>query len=282
LCLVIQMLQIIMLCGKTIHNTFKIDCKTGEYNFNPNNVFSNKKFVIFEEISQVPTNLYRLVEIALEMNVKVLLVGDFAQIMPVAETSNAELFIKLLCENKYIMTKYKRGNTQLLNILNTVRERTYKSGFDNVEKGNLHFCFTKRMRNILNNREIEKAKTYYTLPKNENLPKIYNNMPLKSCVTKKDGTYLNNQRWKIKSYNSVNAILTNDEKTITVDLNDLMTDFKPGYAMTIHSSQGLTISEPYTVWLETNTAFSNDEKFRMFYTAVSRGKTLQKISVIEI
>jgi hypothetical protein len=41
------------------------------------------------------------------------------------------------------------------------------------------------MRDKINAREMSKVKSYYNLVKNNNLPKIYMNMPLRSKITKK-------------------------------------------------------------------------------------------------
>ena len=275
--------------GKTLHNTFKIDIGTGECNFDPVNVFTGKQYVIFEEISQVPTYLYRIIEQAVEMDLKIILVGDFAQILPIDEKENdgtravlqTERFLKSICGYKYTMTVYKRGDLELLKTLNSVRDRTYTTGFNTVEVGSLHFCYTKRQRDFINNREMAKITSGYTIMiSNSNLPKIYMGMPLRACVTKQDGSYLNNQRWIITTVYYDSVVIRNDDDYLTVAFDTLITDFMPGYAMTIHSSQGLTIKEPYTVWVEWKTAFTVDEKWRMLYTATSRGTTMNQIAVM--
>ena len=182
-----------------------------------------------------------------------------------------------------MLTKYKRGDAELLNALIKVRERKGVP-FERVEKGELHFCFTKTMRDKINEREIMKVKKgYFNLVANENLKRIYVGMPLRSTITKADGSMLNGERWVIKDIDDdivkLQSLIRPDTE-LFVEQQEIHKTFLPGYAMTIHSSQGLTIKEPYTVHIEGATAFSKEEMWRMIYTAVSRSCKKDQVGVV--
>ena len=276
--------------GKTFHNTFKIEVGSGMEKYDPKSILSGKKWLIIDEKSQVPAALYRICQTAREMEIPVIMAGDFMQITPVGECGvnvNNDSFIKLICENLLTLTKYKRGDLELLNALNSVRDRSPTLDFDEGEKGQLHFCFTKAKRNFINVREMAKHAGI-DMPKNPNISKIYVGLPLRSSETKENGDWLNNERWVITdiyrddySY-SVTVKSVGRNITHTVSAEVLIESFVPGYAMTIHSSQGLTIAEDYTVWLETQTAFSDDEKWRLIYTALSRATTKKQIGLMMV
>ena len=193
------------------------------------------------------------------------------------------LMLQILCENRIMLTKYKRGDAELLEALTKVRERK-SVPFEEGEKGSLHFCFTKTMRDKINEREIMKVKKgYFDLAANENLKRIYAGMPLRSIITKADGSMLNGERWTIKEIDDDIVVLQSlirADVELEVEKDFIHKTFVPGYAMTIHSSQGLTIKEPYTVHIEERTAFSREEMWRMIYTAVSRSCRKEQVGVV--
>ena len=269
--------------GKTFHNTFKIDCITGLEKFDAKSVLKDKKWLIIDEKSQVPSELYRICQTAEEMGIPVIMAGDFAQILPVKDNGKADRFIKIICKNLITLTKYKRGDKDLLERLTDVRNRVRISGFDNVEKGRLHFCFTKKQRDLINNREMNKVKSgFMNMPKNANISKVYRDMPLRACETKQNGDWLNNERWTVVNMFEDAIQITNKEKTMNVPIPVFIQAFVPGYAMTIHSSQGLTITEPYTIWIEKYHAFDEDDVWRLTYTALSRATKKEQIGVIRM
>ena len=274
--------------GKTFHNTFKIEVATGAAKYDPRTILKDKKWLIIDEKSQVPTALYRICQIANEMNIPVIMAGDFMQITPVGESgvnSMNDSYIKLICKNLLTLTKYKRGDMELLKALISVRDRIPILDFDQEEKGQLHFCFTKAKRDFINVREMSK-RTGIDMPKNSSISKIYVGLPLRSSETKENGDWLNNERWVISDITredyEYSVTVSNERMRHTVNLDVLLESFVPGYAMTIHSSQGLTITEDYTVWLETQTAFSDDEKWRLIYTALSRATSKKQIGLMMV
>ena len=104
-------------------------------------------------------------------------------------------------------------------------------------------------------------------------------MPLRSIHTKTTGEYLNGERWTVKTVYSNSAMLVNKRASIVIPFDVLIENFTPAYAITIHSSQGLTITEPYTLWIEKYTLFSEEDIWRLIYTACSRAKSANQIGI---
>ncbi len=280
--------------GSTFHKTFKISIDDYKGSFSIKDIMNDKDVLIVDEISQVPSKLYKLVEDCRKLGKRVLIFGDLKQILPIGEERDGLTMLKILCENRIVLTKYKRGDAELLEALTKVRERV-SVPFDKGEKGSLHFCFTKTMRDKINEREIMKVKKgYFNLVANENLKRIYVDMPLRSAVTKTDGSMLNGERWMVEEIAHEGYIddpasyvefvrlrsLIREDTELVVPMDSIHKSFLPGYAMTIHSSQGLTIKEPYTVHIEERTAFSKEEMWRMIYTAVSRSCKKEQVGVV--
>lgn len=269
--------------GNTFHKTFKISIDDYKGVIPIKEIMKDKEVLIVDEISQVPSKLYKLIEDVKKMGKRVLIFGDLKQILPIGEESDGITMLQILCENRIMLTKYKRGDAELLEALTKVRERK-SVPFEEGEKGSLHFCFTKTMRDKINEREIMKVKKgYFDLAANENLKRIYAGMPLRSIITKADGSMLNGERWTIKEIDDDIVVLQSlirADVELEVEKDFIHKTFVPGYAMTIHSSQGLTIKEPYTVHIEERTAFSREEMWRMIYTAVSRSCRKEQVGVV--
>jgi nucleoside-triphosphatase THEP1 len=269
--------------GSTFHKTFKISIDDYKGVIPIKEIMKDKDILIVDEISQVPAKLYKIIEDVKKMGKRVLIFGDLKQILPIGEESDGLTMLKILCENRIVLTKYKRGDAELLDALIKVRERRCIP-FDQLEKGGLHFCFTKTMRDKINERELMKVKKgYFDLVANDNLKRIYVGMPLRSTITKADSSMLNGERWTIKKIEEEYVVLKSlirDDTELVVEYGEIHKTFLPGYAMTIHSSQGLTIKEPYTVHIEERTAFSKEEMWRMIYTAVSRSCKKEQVGVV--
>lgn len=268
--------------GGTFHKQLHIN--RGDKNgMSVESLLEGKSHWIIDEISQVPSNLYSHIIEAKRLGKIVILAGDFSQIQPVDQSqvaSNSSI-LPMICENHVSMTKYKRGDASLLSALNKVR--AFSDGclkdFDVCKKGQMFFCFTKKMRDMLNEEEMKK----HSGREIEGLKKIYPGMILRSVITKQDGSWLNNERWEVvkagNAYSKVMIVSKLRGFEIEVDDKILAENFVPGYAMTIHSSQGLTVKESYTLFIEKYTKFDADTIKRLIYTGLSRGVSLSQIGI---
>ena len=268
--------------GETFHHMFKIKITETEGSYDTDRVFEGKELLIVDEISMIPEWLYGKIEAAKLRGLRVICAGDFSQLMPVCASTSAEnsTLLMMLCENKVNLTQYKRGSPELLSALTSVRERK-RVPFTQGEHGELHFVFTHYMRDKINKKYM-KGRGWETGV--ESVPRVYDGLPLRCCVTKEDGSLLNGERFVVKCEGEGNQINNLEIHSLTrenmqfIEKDDLK-DFLPGYAITVHASQGLTISEPYTVWIEQQTQFSEDDVWRLIYTATSRAKSFDQVRV---
>jgi hypothetical protein len=265
--------------GSTFHKLFKIKITDTEGSYDAERIFEDKEILIVDEISMIPEWLYSKIEAAKLLGLRVICAGDFSQLTPVSASSSAEnsLLLKMLCENKVNLTQYKRGSSELLSALTSVRERK-SVPFLKGEHGQLHFVFTQYMRDKINKKYMGN-KGWETGV--ESVPRVYNGLPLRCCVSKEDGSMLNGERFVVKCDNLKDdfEIHSLTRENVQVIEKDDLKDFLPAYAITVHASQGLTISEPYTIWIQEQTQFSEDDVWRLIYTATSRAKSFDQIKI---
>ena len=273
--------------GSTFHKTFKISIDDYKGSYSIKELMKDKNLLVIDEISQVPSKMYKIIEEVRKLEKRVLIFGDLKQILPIGENGDGLSMLSILCDNRITLTTYRRGDAQLLNALTKVRDRE-RIPFIPGEKGSLHFCFTKQRRDLINERETMKVTSgYFTLPNSSKcgankLKRIFPGMPLRSTITKADDSMLNGERWIIESVNYEEVRLKSQIRDVSliIPYDKIQENFVPGYAMTIHSSQGLTIKEPYTVHIENSSAFEIDDVWRMVYTAVSRACKKEQVGVV--
>ena len=90
----------------------------------------------------------------------------------------------------------------------------------------------------------------------------------------------NNQRFTIIKIDKEKQLITlkykDNNDTIDIEFNHFQKFFIPGYGITTHCAQGLTINEPYTV----HEFQKMDKKLR--YVALSRSKKYEYINIMKI
>jgi hypothetical protein len=73
-------------------------------------------------------------------------------------------------------------------------------------------------------------------------------VPIISKINNEEMGLINNQRFKIIKLDVFNITIEDDiGNKKDININDFQKFFLPGYATTTHSSQGLSISEPYNI-----------------------------------
>jgi hypothetical protein len=73
-------------------------------------------------------------------------------------------------------------------------------------------------------------------------------MPIISKINNKDLGIFNNQRFKISKIDTFTITIKDDfKKLIKINIPDFQKFFLVGYGCTVHSSQGASIGEPYTI-----------------------------------
>ncbi len=105
-------------------------------------------------------------------------------------------------------------------------------------------------------------------------------MPVISKINNEKMNIFNNQRFTIIKIDKEKQLITlkykYNDNTLDIEFNNFQKFFIPGYAVSTHCSQGMTINEPYTV----HEFHKMDKKLR--YVALSRSKKHEFINIMKM
>ena len=99
------------------------------------------------------------------------------------------------------------------------------------------------------------------------------NTPIISKINNKKIEVVNNETFTIKKILSETNIIYNEEKEIEIDIKDFQNIFYVAYCITIHSSQGETFDEDYTIY-----DFEKLDK-HLRYVALTRATDIKNINI---
>ena len=213
--------------------------------------------------------------------------------------------LKRLCAHRMlVLTEYKRGDgpggvalfEQVCNI-HTTGDITDPALFTPKEHTYLHLCHTNRKRQAVNQETNTRFIQTNNIPKTA-LVFIPENKKEKewhlcvgthviACMTARTKDkelrktqptlFCNNERFVCVAISENKKEITlkrhESEETIVVLLADFKTQFRLGWCITIHASQGATFEEKYTIhqWAYLNKTLK--------YVALSRGRTTENVFV---
>ena len=126
----------------------------------------------------------------------------------------------------------------------------------------------------------EYKKNYFVLKRIDENPKTQDlklsiGMPVVAHTTNKKLKILNSERFVICSINNENISVKEDEREITIKLQDFHKFFFIGFCITIHTSQGETFKEKYTIYDWNFKHTCNRAK----YVAISRATNISNIQI---
>ncbi len=101
-------------------------------------------------------------------------------------------------------------------------------------------------------------------------------VPIISKVNNEDIGIFNNQRFKIKKIDTFNITIEDYfNKLIKINIPDFQKFFLVAYGCTVHSAQGMSIGEPYTIhqWDRMDQ--------RLLYVALSRSRSIEYINIMK-
>ena len=116
---------------------------------------------------------------------------------------------------------------------------------------------TNNMRKLINHywMEANKPETFVPLSGGKEFKYIYVGLPIIAKETRKKLDYYNNEMFIVDQITDSQVRLTDrslgpkkKNKSITVPLSHIATDFNPGYAITTYGAEGLTINHPHAIW----------------------------------
>jgi hypothetical protein len=265
----------------------------------------NTKVIIVDEISQVSRQYLKKLLICKKYGVEIVLCGDYSQLPPVDGCDEEYNYfesdmIKSLCDcNCFKFNQYHRGDMQLLEILNKINnnEKEIDWKLFGNKKCMMNICYTNEKRKQINKEWMDKEKgnKFIYIEKNDKSDYsqdmyVYEGLPV-ICYKNTSTMFLTTEGYKSKIYNnekffvkSISKMIKNKECIeihngefgyyIESKMFNLM--FLPMYATTTHKIQGATLSNDFSIH-ELSKMLCDS---KLFYTAVSRAKTLKQVNLI--
>jgi len=272
--------------SKTLYSLFQF--------YRPEKLFSalNKlknKTIWIDEFSMIPRFMWNMIFIAAsKYNVKLVISGDINQISPIGETKIDldNIAFKKLMGKITLLKKDHRNDKQIIILRNQILNNNVeelKSRFKSLEskddftKFDRHIVFSHDMGDYVNSKIMESRGLKYEfklLKKDANGKEEYeynisNNVFLVCRENNKSLGLSKNDVWKvIASDKKVFKLLNIAQNKTSSFLHNQMHYFKVGFAVTAHSSQGLTIKEDFCIH---ECQFMINIDTSILYTAVTRG-----------
>ena len=270
--------------GSTIHKFFQLT-KDGKLGSKFLRYVHKKqiKYIIIDEISMITKDLWKKIALLKQATeIKFLLIGDSKQCPPVENEKIEDYFnhptVKFITNNnRNKLTVMKRFDKVLYDILENVNDvDVTKYPAKNTPR---NLCFFNRTRKIIN----AKWNNFFRTEGDIFIPEdkedeytqdmyIYKDLPVIARKTVDNGEIMvNNEYFKVKSYNDEYISLYNDRIEIDVLISQFSQQFLLNYCSTTHKAQGETIDEEFTIY---DWKYMND---KIKYTALSRATCIDNV-----
>jgi ATP-dependent exoDNAse (exonuclease V) alpha subunit len=255
-------------------------------------------YIFIDEVSMLAEVFYKFLMMIkkIKSNIKFIISGDYNQLKPVndrishrTDYSNAPCLFELADYNKIQLTKCRRADDTLYNLIKfdnipNVKPSDFK--VTNEYTNNINLCFTNNKRKEINHIKMKELYNKYSrhglklaaLSYDERSQAVTLNkgVPIICKVNNEEMGFINNQRFKIKKL-GVFTISIEDDKGNKKEINhnDFQKYFLVSFASTIHSCQGMSIGEPYTIheWDRMDQ--------RLLYVSLSRSRSLEYIHIMK-
>ena len=257
--------------------------------------YKNLKYIFVDEISMVKEVFY---EILLSMkhfnpDLKFIICGDFNQLAPVKDIVNEKIYetsralYELVDGCKLQLVKCRRSDSVLFDLCIKIinKESINIKKFETRTLTYLNVCYTNEVRRAINNecmkRYLDEHKptkiiTILKLEYDDNSQEyqLAAGMPIIARKTSSSSDVCNNEIFKVDKIMSDKIIISNDLKDkIEIPIDRINKLFNLAFAMTIHKSQGATMSVPYTIheWGRLD--------WRLKYVGMSRSSDISLINI---
>lgn len=277
--------------AETLHSFLCIDA---EGNKTSKRCYKHLKYLILDEISMIGEELMKNLLSVLHQysNIKVFAFGDFEQLKAVNDKSGSFLW-KHLCKFHYRLEHNKRtanaDDIEYFNVMKNARESqslgyNFKNETSPLEGYDLNLCYTNEKRQSINSYYMNKYKpnnALYFERKNEDTifqsMYIYEGLPLLIKKNMLDKNLYNGFRLMVTGVDEKNKEISmvchQTKETHKFSFAQIKTSCVPCYALTIHTAQGQTFNESYTIHEYTKL------DHRLLYVALSRARRLTQISI---
>ena len=261
----------------------------------------NVKYIFVDEYGMLSSEFYRLLLFIKRYvpEICIIVAGDITQLAPVGDRYHGEYDTSALHYivdgNKMEFKTCHRSDKRLFNLYTNL-DNINIDDFRPKEKTQLNICYIHTTRKRINqemNILFSKNKEVIKVEKNEKKKNtqegmIYEGCPIVAFENKK--TILNKKVWIcnsddyiikkidiVKETFTITFINENDEdEDIDIPANLFNTMFYFGYARTVHSLQGSTLNENYTIFDWCHRGFDD----RLKYVSLSRAKTITQINIM--
>lgn len=257
--------------------------------------------MIIDEVSMVPEVFFKVFATIKKQYpaVKFILVGDFRQLLPVAdrvgtvEYENSAVVHELCDGNKLLFIKCRRSDDAIFNMCKPENiSKVTKERFNN-KFCMRHVCFTNKKRieinskcmtiyaeqqrviNLKKKRRVQSARCpKYDGDEHSQDVVLMPGMPAISRINCRKLDIVNNETFTIEKVdNNVCVLNDGEEKTVEIPTNEFTKNFHIAFCITCHKSQGQTFDHEYSI---SEWELMDD---RMKYVALSRATKIEYINV---
>ena len=262
------------------------------------------KYIFIDEVSMMSEAFYKffLLVKSLRPDVKFIISGDFAQLLPVSDRlddanyKDSLALNELVDGNRLILSKCRRSDDKLYKMLLPANINYLKKEDFGNNTSKINICFTNKKRIEINNLKMTRAikdshiaqSKILKLDKldyddNSQYVQLVAGMPIIARKNSKQFNISNNDTFKIHEVrHKTKTIVIIDEfadefvaetELIKISFDQFQHMFYLAYCITTHKSQGMTIDQPYCI--------HEFEKFdeRMKYVALSRSTDILNINI---
>jgi hypothetical protein len=297
--------------GTTIHSAISINGDTEKASINMVENYKGKKVIVVDEVSMISQKLWSyLILLKRISGATFILLGDYRQLPAVEDKEhnyfNSSIMKYLTNNNKIELLERQRYDEELWDWLEDFYEKGISgNNLKRISKIDLDYnayniCYLNKTRETVNNMYMHFHKSDDALflehkKKDEDDRAdsiyIYKDLPVMAIVNKLkqnkksekiQALFCNSDAMKVIDFNDELITMKldipdeNGNDIVEVKPSEFHKSFVCNYCSTTHKNQGATISQNIQIWDWRRM----QEDRRIGYTAVSRGKNVQQIKIV--
>lgn len=277
--------------GSTVHSLFGIDPTKPTMNISVCKAILNSGInnIIIDEISMIPLNVWGILhQIKALFGFTFYLFGDYNQLPPVSEEEaylryeNSRL-VRFICDNRrrHLTVIHRQKEEKFINELKSILNGgVITKNMYGKEECEFAIAYTNKMVNEHNMKYMKKkaieSEDYEIMTDKNKTLYLFQGLKVIANVT--NGTYVNCENFEVEWFDSKDVGLKNIRQKIEMKRSELIKNFNPYYAITVHKAQGDTFDFPFTIY-EYRYLAKMGKSF--IYTALSRSTKLSHINLID-
>ena len=266
------------------------------------NKFKKVDYIIIDEVSMMQERFYNLfISIKkISPDTKYIISGDFAQLPPVKDSwtgdyKNSAAMFELCDGHRLQLTKNRRSDSQLFDLAKNV-ETVELSDYPVTEETYLNIAYKHETRKRVNQHcldrflkeEADEEDIKLVIPADPKNPKTQDvtltvGVPVVCHKTRNDkkqktkgNGFLNSERFEVQYIDKdVITLVGSGDREVQIKACEFHKYFYIGFCITVHTSQGETFKDKYTIYDWDFFHFCEKAK----YVAVSRATSIDNIQI---